>query len=123
MKDGKAKPTDDLQIAMNPDEHGTVMRLNGRVSITSAPGLRDRLLARLRGQQPGSLTIDLSDVSYLDCAGIATLIEGLKVARNHQISLQLKGLHGNLHKLFQVTGLLALFETYGVNAPAASKVI
>jgi len=110
-----------LGIAVSPDGPGVLMRLAGRISIDSAPVFRDRLLAQLR-QERKSLTVDLSEVSYLDCAGIATLIEALKVARNHLITFRLEGLNGNLETLFRVTGLLALFATYGVNPSPASRV-
>jgi anti-anti-sigma factor len=117
-----ATTTDGLEITMNLDEKGTLMQLVGRLSIDSAPAFRDRLLARLRTQRP-ALTVDLSQVSYLDCAGIATLIEALKIARNRQTTLRLQGLHGGFHHLFEVTGLLALFETYGADASATAKVM
>lgn len=118
-----ATSTDGLEITMNLDEQRTLIQLVGRLSIDSAPAFRNRLLARLRTQRHGALTVDLSQVSYLDCAGIATLIEALKIARNRQTTLRLQGLHGGFHHLFEVTGLLALFETYGADASATAKVM
>jgi anti-anti-sigma factor len=123
MTAGITTAIEGLEITMNLDEQGTLMQLVGRLNIDSAPAVRDRLLARLREQQPGALTVDLSEVSYLDCAGIATLIEALKIARNRQTTLRLKGLHGGFHHLFEVTGLLALFETYGADASVTAKVM
>ena len=38
--------------------------------------------------------VDLTDVPYIDSSGLATLIEGLKIARNRQTSLCLQGLQG-----------------------------
>jgi anti-sigma B factor antagonist len=67
--------------------------------------------------------VDLTEVSYMDASGIATLVEGLKTARNRQTTLSLKGLQGRVRHLFEVTGLLTLFETSGRrNASSAAKV-
>jgi anti-anti-sigma factor len=58
-----------------------------------------------------SLTIDLADLTYLDCSGVATLIEALRIARNRKALLQLRGLRDRPRHLLEVTGLLRLFET------------
>ncbi len=57
--------------------------------------------------------LDLSDVPYIDCSGIATLLEALKIARACKTNLRLTGLHDRPLYLLEVTGLLSLFETCG----------
>jgi len=98
---------------MADGEQGKIVNLNGRVNFDSSPALRDRLLAMLQGVSPQSVVVDLTKVSYIDSSGIATLIEGLKIARNRQTRFCLKGLEGRLLHLFEVTGVLALFESHG----------
>ena len=106
--------TDSLQISVDSDKESAVMYLRGRVSIESSPDLRDHLLAMLRRQPPPeTIDIDLAKVSYMDTSGIATLIEGLKIARIGSISMYLQGLQGHLLHLFQATGLGSLFDTDG----------
>ena len=113
----------DLEIIEDEGEEGTLVRLRGRLSIDSSPAFRDRLLALLRRQSPPGVIVDLTEVSYMDASGIATLVEGLKTARNRQTTLSLKGLQGRVRHLFEVTGLLTLFETSGRrNASSAAKV-
>jgi anti-sigma B factor antagonist len=97
-------------------ERGALVSLSGRLTIDSSPELRNRLLAVLCGETLENLTIDLSEVPYVDLSGVATLIEALRVARSRKTSLQLKGLHDRPLYLLQVTGLLSLFETFGINA-------
>src|SRR5258707_13549148 len=83
----------------------------GRLSIESSPDLRDHLLAVLRRQSPPeTIAIDLTAVSYMDTSGIATLIEGLKIARIGGIAMRLRGLQGRLLHLFQATGIGSLFD-------------
>ena len=106
--------TDSLQISVDRDVEGVVMYLRGRLSIESSPNLRDHLLAILQRQSPReTIVIDLTAVSYMDTSGIATLIEGLKIARIGSVSMHLQGLQGHLLHLFQATGLGSLFDTDG----------
>ena len=111
--------TDELEITVDHSGEGTLAQLRGRLGTDSSPALRDLLLPMLRKPSRDTVIVDLANVSYIDASGIATLIEGLKVARNHQIVLRLKGLQGRVLHLFQVTGVLALFEADGA---ARSKV-
>jgi anti-sigma B factor antagonist len=113
----------DLEITVDENEGGTLVRLQGRLSIDSSPDFRDRLLAMLRRQSPAAVIVDLSEVSYMDASGVATLVEGLKTARNRQATLCLQGMQGRVRHLFEVTGLLTLFETSGCgSATSAPKV-
>jgi len=113
----------DLEITEEAGREGTLVRLRGRLSIDSSPAFRDRLLALLRRQSPEAVIVDLTEVSYMDASGVATLVEGLKTARNRQTALCLRGLQGRVRHLFEVTGLLTLFETSGCgSATSAAKV-
>jgi anti-sigma B factor antagonist len=104
---------DSLGITVDHGEERAFVRLHGRLVIDSSPDLRDRLLVMLEGQPPKTIIVDLTEVSYMDDSGIATLLEALKVARNRQVTLCLKGLQGRMARLFEVTGLQAVFETDG----------
>jgi anti-anti-sigma factor len=85
--------------------------LNGRIDVDSSPDVRDCLLAILSGKQlVHVIIVDLSDVIHIEASGIVTLVEALKIAGHRQIRLHLQGLHGSVLRLFEVTGLLPLFE-------------
>ncbi len=99
----------ELQIAVTHGDDGTVLSLSGRVGVDSSPVLRNRLLAVLRSEENLTVVVDLTHSPSVDCSGIATLIEALKVARSHNIALQLRGLQGRLKNLFEITGVLSLF--------------
>lgn len=110
---GRLTQGDGLEITVTNDDKGDVVSLNGRINFDSSPALRDRLLDILQGPPPESVFVDLTRVTYIDSSGIATLIEGLKIARNRQTRFCLKGLEGRLLDLFTVTGVLGLFESNG----------
>lgn len=105
---------DSFDINIDHGEERAFVRLRGRLSIDSSPTLRNRLLAILQRQSPKSpktIIVDLTEVSFIDASGIATLLEALKIARNRQARLCLKGLQGRMVRLFEVTGLESVFET------------
>ena len=123
MKRDIVSPPDGLEIAIREGEEGITLSLCGRLNIDSSPALRDRLLAMLQAQSPSALIVDFSNVSYVDSSGIATLIEGLKMARQRQTTLCVQGLQGRLFHLFEVTGMSTLFEKSGcTSASSESKV-
>jgi anti-sigma B factor antagonist len=96
--------------------------LSGRLTIDSSPELRNRLLAQLQEEPLENLVIDLSEVPYMDLSGVATLLEALKIAHGRKTGFQLIGLHDRPRYLFEITGLLPLFETCGhISAPSISK--
>jgi len=52
-------------------------------------------------------------LAYIDCSGIATLIEALRIAHQRNSELHLRGLHDGPRHLLEVTGLLRLFDSDG----------
>ena len=100
-------------ISITSDHSGSdvIVRLNGRIDVDSSPDLRDYLLAIL-SQEPSArvITVDLAGVPYIETSGIATLVEALRIARHHRTIFCLQGLRGPVLRLFEVTGVLALFE-------------
>jgi anti-sigma B factor antagonist len=106
-------PASSSSISITVDHCGSdsIVRLNGRIDVDSSPDLRDRLSALLSERSlPRAITVDLAGVTYIETSGIATLIEALRIARHHQTIFCLQGLGGPVLRLFEVTGVLALFE-------------
>jgi anti-sigma B factor antagonist len=104
-------PEGGLEITVLRNDDEVLVRLNGRTTVDSSPDLRDRLLQVLAEEaSPRVVTVDLTGVTYIEASGIATLIEALKTARHRQMTFCLQGLGGSVLRLFEVTGVLALFE-------------
>jgi anti-sigma B factor antagonist len=119
MSRDRIPSADGLELTMHHGDDGSILRLRGCLNIDSSPALRDRLLAMGRAQSPEPVVVDLAEVTYVDSSGIATLIEGLKLARMRQARLCVQGLQGRLSHLFQVTGVSALFEKNGCTSPSS----
>jgi anti-sigma B factor antagonist len=103
-----------LKISVDQVGKDAMVQLSGRVDVDSSPDLRDRLRTLLSEEAlPQTVIVDLAGVSYIETSGIATLIEALRIARHHQTNFRLQGLSGAVLRLFEVTGVLALFEASG----------
>ena len=111
MTGGAIPSSSELTISIDQTGNDTVVRLSGRVDVDSSPDLRDRLRTLLSNKAlPQTIIVDLASVPYIETSGIATLIEALRTARHHQINFRLQGLSGAVLRLFEVTGVLALFQ-------------
>jgi anti-sigma B factor antagonist len=108
--DHNSKRVGKPDINIVASENGALASLKGRIDIDSSPAVRDQLIALLQAPHPRTVSIDLSGVTHIDSSGVATLIEALKIARNCKTELRLQGLHDRLHRLFEATGILSLFN-------------
>lgn len=84
--------------------------LSGRISIDSAPDLRNLLLERLKPSTCEGLTVEFQEVTYIDTSGLAILLELLKASHDHGKTLRLSGLRERPRYLLEATGLLPLFD-------------
>jgi anti-sigma B factor antagonist len=100
-----------ISITVDHSESNTLVRLNGRIDVDSSPDLRDCLSGILSAERlPRAITVDLAGVPYIETSGIATLIEALRIARHRQTIFCLQGISGSVLRLFEVTGVLVLFD-------------
>ena len=110
-----------LEIIPDNSAGTTLVRIQKRLDVDSSPAFRIQLLALLRSPSAKAVIIDMTEVSYIDASGLATLVEALKIARNRQKDLCLIGLQGRVLHLFEVTGLLDLFESNGSRSASTTS--
>jgi len=63
----------DLTLSVRPSDRGTVVWVGGEVDVTAAVPLQDLLLRVMRAHSPW-LLLDLSGISFMDCAGVRALL-------------------------------------------------
>lgn len=110
MQSNNSQSDGKLGINIVENKDGALVYLSGRVDIESSPSFRDRLLALIEGRGAKRVSVDLFAITQIDSSGIATLIEALKIAHAYQTELTLQGLHDDLLRLFEFTGILSLFN-------------
>ena len=85
---------------------------HGRITIENSGEMR-AALARVLRTKPPVLHVNLSDVSYIDTSGVATLVEAARIARQQGNRMVLDGLHDQPRYLLEITHLDHLFEIAG----------
>ena len=87
----------------------STVALQGKITISNANEMRRALADALR-PRPAELTVDLSDVHYMDTSGLATLIEAKRIALQQSTRLILGRLQEQPRFLFSVTDLDHVFQ-------------
>jgi anti-sigma B factor antagonist len=86
--------------------------VHGRITVENSGEMRATLGNALRAK-PAVLHVNLSDVSYIDTSGVATLVEAARIARKQGNRMILEGLHEQPRYLLEVTHLDHLFDIAG----------
>lgn len=96
-------------------EAGGDVAVHGRITVENSGEMRRTLSNALRAK-PANLSVDLSDVSYIDTSGLATLVEAARLARRQGTRLIVGGIHDQPRYIFEITHLDRLFDMAGQQA-------
>jgi anti-sigma B factor antagonist len=91
-----------------PLADGALMKLRGEIDLSQSPEVRVGLL-ELAKAKPARLVVDLTDVSYMDSSGVATLVEALQQQRKHNGQMILCGLQPKVRSIFEIARLNLVF--------------
>jgi len=98
-----------LTIEQSQSSNGSLIRVVGEVDLYSSPVLRKAILKAVPSAQ-GGLAIDLEGVTYIDSSGVATLVEGLRSAREHGIGFSLVAPSPAVMQVLELARLDSVFE-------------
>jgi anti-sigma B factor antagonist len=105
----------DIHAAGGGSEVGNSVAIHGRITIATSGEMR-RVLSNALRAKPAIVSVDLSDVSYIDTSGLATLVEAVRIARKQGTRLILGGIHDQPRYLFEIAHLDRLFDLAGEEA-------
>jgi anti-sigma B factor antagonist len=86
-----------------------VVRLSGEFDINARDEMRTALLAAVQSA-PTEVVLDFGDAAFLDSEAMSALIEGLHAGREAGVPLRIVNAHGIVHRVLEVSGVLALFN-------------
>ena len=83
--------------------------MKGDVDLYTSPELRSALMKAIP-KAAGTVGVDLSDVTYMDSSGVATLIEGLRAAGAKKVPFVLVAPSKSVMNVLQLARLGTVFE-------------
>lgn len=95
--------------------------VSGNLTFSAIDKNTLKSLTFLRGPGPGPIVLDFSDVSKTDSAGLALIIEWIKVARRRQIRLLFENIPEQLLTIAKVGGFEQLLLASSIAIPNSLK--
>ena len=97
------------------------MDINGDVTLYNSPEIRKVLMDALNKKGHPRVVVNMTGVNYIDSAGVASLVEGLKLARSLSSSFALYGLNKHPREVLELTRLIKVFEIYDTEEKALAS--
>jgi anti-anti-sigma factor len=110
LRFGKGITKASMKIEVLRIGNDAVIRLSGRLDINTSPDLRKAALTLCTKRRYRNLTIDFTDVCFIDTSGLATLLEIVLAARDQSMQLTLSGVGPKVRYLIDVNGLTDFFR-------------
>ena len=98
----------DLKLAVQDHGDHATIEVGGEVDLATSPRLQ-AVLVDLVDRGFHQLTIDLEQVSFLDCAGIGMLVDARRRVQEHGGSLKLVRPAPLVRRVLEVTGMTTVF--------------
>jgi anti-sigma B factor antagonist len=99
----------DISTVPPTDSEGATLTVSGEIDVATSPQLRHELRAAIE-HRPGSVIVDLHQVSFIDSSGLGVLVGALRQLREQGGSgLVLRGMQESVRRLFDITGLATVF--------------
>lgn len=117
MMNARENQADGLLKNKSQTPNALILELAGEIDLNCSVELRGLLLEALETKSE-KLVVDLSDVSFMDSSGLATLIETLQVSRKQNTELALAGLHPRVKSVFEISRLDQLFTIFATQQEA-----
>lgn len=96
----------------------TIVDVVGDITLYNSPQVRKVIIELLKDKRSPRVVVNLQRVNYIDSAGVASLVEGLKLSRDLKSSFALFGLSRTAREVLELTRLIKVFEVYGTEEEA-----
>src|SRR6266480_6274089 len=106
------KKKDSSPSAPKPQrDRPNVLPLKGELDLHVSPVVTASLTAMIE-KKPERVVIDLSDVTYIDSAGLAALIQAMQKVEEYGGKFSLAGLQGTVSSIFEISRLDQVFQIF-----------
>jgi anti-sigma B factor antagonist len=92
-----------VTLCIRPGDGGTIMAISGEVDVGTEAQLQQSLLRIIR-ERPARLMLDVSGVSFMDCAGLRALLVTRRRAEMRGVFLRLIATSAAVRRIIELTG-------------------
>jgi anti-sigma B factor antagonist len=92
-------------------DRANVLPLKGEIDLHVSPVVTASLNAIIE-KKPKQLVVDLSDVTYIDSAGLAALIQAMQKVEAYGGKFLLAGLQETVRSIFEISRLDQVFQIF-----------
>ena len=111
----------DLNILNKQIGDVSVVALKGRIVLgEESSALRERI-KNLVDDGKKKIVLNMANVTYIDSAGLGTLVAAHISVKKQGTTLLLSDLGNKFHEVLQITRLLTVFSVYATEAEAISS--
>ncbi len=103
---------------MNHVDDVCYLTLAGEIDSLSAGLIKDKIQSQVESQIY-NIVFDMTQVKFMDSAGLGVLVSGLKLCTKNGGDLVLVGLTENVRELFRITRLDTVFKMFPDRQAAA----
>ena len=100
-----------LKVEVSDQNGVTVVRLSGRLVYAETAAFKDEVKRRM--PQAKRIVLDLTDLTFMDSAGLGVIVSLYVSAKAAGCELGLINLNKQLRELLRFTRVLSLFEACG----------
>jgi anti-sigma B factor antagonist len=99
-----------MKIEKRDEDGFRVVSLSGDVDLQNSQTLKKELLDAVGAGKP--VVVEMSQVSYIDSSGVASLVEAYQTARKKNSSFALAGLSASAQRVLQLARLDRVFTIH-----------
>ncbi len=111
----------DLNISNKQVGDVSVVVLRGRIVLGEGSGALRERVKNLVDDGKKKIVLNMANVTYIDSAGLGTLVAAHVSAKKEGTALLLSDLGNKFHEVLQVTRLLTIFNVYPTENEAISS--
>lgn len=110
-----------LKLNVREVDGVAVVGLEGRVVLGEESNALREQVKKMLASGKKKIVLNMDNVTYIDSAGLGTLVASHHSARTQGASLKLSNLGSKFKEILQVTKLLTVFDVYPSEAAAISS--
>ncbi len=109
----------DFKVDIKMVNSDVLVLLSGELDAYHSIEFKEKMIEVIKGNGK-KILIDMTDLNYIDSAGLGALVSLLKRASENSKELRLFGLKGNVKKVFELTRLNMVFKIFDTFEEAES---